>query len=42
MWRVVPPLAAVALAFKALGVRPREASIQDKHCRDLSPTTRLG
>jgi hypothetical protein len=23
MWRVAPPLAAIALALKALGVRPR-------------------
>ena len=25
MWRVAPPLAAVAFALKALGVRPRKA-----------------
>jgi len=42
MWRVAPPLAAVALALKALGVRPRGASVQNKHCRGLSPMTRLG
>jgi hypothetical protein len=42
MWRVAPPLAAVALALKALGIRPRGASVQNKHCRGLSPITRLG
>ena len=25
LWRVAPPLAAIALALKALGVRPRES-----------------
>lgn len=42
MWRVAPPLATIALALKALGVRPRGASVQSKHCRGLSPMTRLG
>jgi hypothetical protein len=29
MWRVAPPLAAVALAFKALRIRPRQAATSD-------------
>jgi thiol-disulfide isomerase/thioredoxin len=36
MWRVAPPLAAIALALKALGVRPRGASLRDGPGPELS------
>jgi hypothetical protein len=42
MWRVAPPLAAVAFALKAAGIHPRDASLETKSCRDLSPTLRAG
>ena len=42
MWRVAPPLAAIALALKALGVRPRRASVREGHGPELSPMSRLG
>jgi thiol-disulfide isomerase/thioredoxin len=32
MWRVAPPLAAIALALKALGVRPRRPSVGSGPC----------
>jgi len=40
MWRVAPPLAAIAVAFKALGVRPRKAPVQNARRSELPPTTR--